>query len=206
MISLVQRAYARNLVDRALLQMVLQVAADALQVMRNVDAVLLQPITWPDAGAMQDCDRTDRAGGENDLAAGTRLDHLVSFTETHADRALAREDQSIDQHVGLEPHVGPVQRRLEKAARRRPAPAAPLIDMEEADAFVVSSVEVSNSRDTHLGCGICDGVQHVPPYAGRLDAPAAAGAVVLAVAQEMILDPLEHRTNVIPAPPGEPKL
>ncbi len=58
-VGLVQRADAKNLVDRALLQMVLQVAADARLVEHDIDAEWRQPVGGADAGSMQDLRRSD---------------------------------------------------------------------------------------------------------------------------------------------------
>src|SRR5664279_209214 len=53
-IGLVEGANAVDLVDRALLQMVLQIAPDALPVEYSFDPERRQPVRRPDAGAMQD--------------------------------------------------------------------------------------------------------------------------------------------------------
>jgi hypothetical protein len=42
--------------------MVLQVGADAGQVVGDTDAMLLQQCPWPDAGQLQDLRRADAAG------------------------------------------------------------------------------------------------------------------------------------------------
>src|SRR3569833_4558890 len=51
-IDFVERFDAVDLVDCALLLMVLQIASDALTVENGVDAARLQPFVRPDAGAM----------------------------------------------------------------------------------------------------------------------------------------------------------
>ena len=143
MIGLVQGAHAVDLVDRALLQMVLQVAARRPGASSTgVDPERRQPFRRPDAGAMQHLDRSDRAGAQDHLALGARLDDLAALHEAHAGGAAVLDDQPVDQHVRFEPQVGPLQRRLQKAARRRPAPPALLVDVEIADALIVAGVEI----------------------------------------------------------------
>ena len=191
-IGLVQRAHARDLVDRALLQMVLQVAADAGPVEHGIDAERRKPVGRPDAGAMQHLRRTDRAGAQDDFALGAGLDDLAALHEAHADGAAVLDDQLVDQHVLFQPQVGAVQHRLEEAARRRPASAALLVDVEIARAFIVAGVEIGNALDAHFLGGIADRVENGPGQPRRLDPPAAADAVMLALAEEMIFEPPEQ--------------
>ena len=127
-----------------------------------------------------------------DFALGAGLDHFAALHEAHADGAAVLDDQPIDQHVLFQPQIAAVQHRLEKAARRRPAPAALLVDVEIADAFIVAGVEIGNAADAHLLGGVADRVENVPGQPRRLDPPAAAGAVMFALAEEMIFEPPER--------------
>ena len=54
MVGHVEGLHALDLVDGALLQMVLQIAADTLLVQHRRNAELGQPVGWPDAGELQD--------------------------------------------------------------------------------------------------------------------------------------------------------
>ena len=199
-IGLVQGADARDLVDRALLQMVLQIAPDARPVEHGFDPERRQPFRRPDAGAVQHLDRSDRAGAQDHFAFGARLDHFAALHEAHADGAAVLDDQAVDQHVLFQPQIGAVQYRLQEAARRRPAAAALLVDVEIADALIVAGVEIGDAPDTHLFGGVADRVEDRPGQPRRLDPPAAAGAVVLALAQKMILQPAERGQHVVVAP------
>ena len=205
-IGLVQRADARDLVDRALLQMVLQIASDALAVEHDIDAERRQPVGRADAGAVQHLHRSDRARAQNHFALGAGLDDFTALDEAHADGAAVLDDQAIDQHVLFQPQIGAVQHRLEKAARGRPAPAALLVDVEIADAFIVAGVEIRNPPDAHFLGGIADRIENVPGQPRRFDPPAAAGAMMFALAEEMILQPPEQRQHVVIAPAGEAEL
>ena len=128
------------------------------------------------------------------------------WREAHADGAAVLDDEALDQHVGFQPQVRPVQHGLEEAARRRPAPAALLVDVEIAHALIVAGVEVGDFPDAHVLRGFADRIEDGPGQPRRLDAPAAAGAMMLALAEEMILQPPEYRQHVVIAPAGEPKL
>src|SRR5258707_7040979 len=89
-ISLVQGTDAMNLVDSALLQMVLQIAPDALAVEHDVDAERDEPVGGTNAGTVQHLGRSDRAGTENDLTLRAGLDKVVTPEEAHADGAADR--------------------------------------------------------------------------------------------------------------------
>ena len=107
-----------DLEDRALLQMVLQVAADARRVADHGDAVLGQPLARPDAGKLQDLRRADGARRQDDLALGARLDEPAALAEPDADGAPAFDDHLLDQHAGLQAQVGPTEHGLR--GRRAP--------------------------------------------------------------------------------------
>jgi hypothetical protein len=74
-----------HLEDHAQLQMILQVAADAGQVMQQRDAPVLQQIGRADAGALQDARRADGAGGEQGFDA--RRDAVGRAIEAELDAA-----------------------------------------------------------------------------------------------------------------------
>src|SRR6202043_1656645 len=80
-IGLVERANAVDLVNRALLQMVLQVAPDALPVEDALDPKWRQPFRRPDTGAMQYLHGSDRAGAQDHFALGAGLDGFAATGE-----------------------------------------------------------------------------------------------------------------------------
>src|SRR5271166_5788628 len=110
------------------------------------------------------------------------------------------DQKALDQHVRLQPQVRPAQCRLEEAAGARPAPAALLVDMKIADALIVAGVEVRDFFDSHLSRCLADGIEHRPGQPRRLDAPAAADPVMLAFAEEMILELPKQRPDIVTAP------
>ena len=90
--------------------------------------------------------------------------------------------------------------RLEEAARRAPAPAAPLVDLEIGGAFVVAAVEVVDLGDADLGRRVAHRVEDRPGDARPLDPPFAARAVQLVGAAVMVLVALEDRAARRPSP------
>ena len=111
---------------------------------------------------------------------------FVPLIKSHADGAAVLDDETVDQHVLFQPQIGAVQHRLEKSPRGGPAPAALLVDVEIADAFIVAGVEIGDAGDSHLLGGIAYGIEHFPGQPRRLDPPAAAHAMVLAFPEEVI--------------------
>src|SRR5207302_5589992 len=206
MIERVERLRAGDLVDQPKLQMVLQVLADAGLVEHDRYAELLRAGGGPDAREQQDLRRADRARRQDDLAPAARLARLAVLAPAHARRALAVERNAFDQASGLEPQVRPMQHRLEKAARRRPAPAALLVHMEVAGALVVAAVEIIDRLDARLRGGGAEIFEQIPAHARLLDAPFAANRVRVARAEEMMLVLLEVGQHVVPAPAGEAEL
>ena len=78
--------------------------------------------------------------------------------------------------------------------------------MEIADALIVAGVEIRNFWNAHFFRGFADGVQDNPGQPRGFDPPAAAGAMMLAFAQKMILQPPERRLDVVPTPAAKAKL
>ena len=136
MIGLVERPHALDLVDRALLQMVLQVAPDAraCRARRRCRAAPSQS-AGPTPESCRICGRADRAGRTGSPRPCVRASTTSPSWRNRTPTARPpSNDQPFDQHAGLQPQIRPVEHRLEEAARRRPAPAALLVDVEIADA------------------------------------------------------------------------
>ena len=120
--------------------------------------------------------------------------------------ALAVEHDALHQAAGLEPQVRPLQRRLEKAARRRPAPPAMLVDVERARALVVAGIEIRDAPDAGLLGRLAERIEDVPAHPRRRDPQLAADGVMIARPQKMMLMPFEERQHVVGAPAGKPEL
>src|SRR5271156_652882 len=158
------------------------------------------------AGPMKYLRRPDRAGAQDYFAFGAGLEDLAIPGEQNACGAAILDDETIDQDVLLKAQIGAAQCGLEETARRRPAAPASLGDVEIADAFVVGGVEGRSFANSHLLGRFADGVENGPRQPRCLDAPAAAGAMMFALAQEVILQPAEGRQDIAIAPAGQAEL
>ncbi len=148
MIGLVQRPDAVDLEDRPLLQMILQVAADAraCRAARGCPSSVSQS-----AGPTPE---SCRISGEPTAPADRMTSPLARASKSRPfcrnwtpTAALALEQHLFDQHAGLETEIGAAERGLQEGARRGPAQAALLVDVEVADAGVVAGVEVRRSPE-----------------------------------------------------------
>ena len=95
-------------IDRADLEVILQVGADARQVVHHLDAVLLQMPGRADAGELQDLRRADRARRQHDLAAARGAPLGAVLAVAHADGAPAVEAPGRHQRLGLDVEVRPL--------------------------------------------------------------------------------------------------
>src|SRR5207247_4301241 len=133
-IGLVECLGARELIDEPQLQVILQVLAHARLIEHDGNAEPRELIGTADAGEFEDLHGADRASRKDDLAASARGSDRAVLAPAHGDRARALKLDLLDQTVELEPQIGALEHRLEEGARRRPAPPALLVDVEDATA------------------------------------------------------------------------
>ena len=160
----------------------------------------------PDARQQHDLRRADRTGREDHFAAAARQEAFVALPPTHANGTLALEHDAFNQAAGFQPQVRPLEHRLEERSRGRPAPAALLVHMKGADAFVVAGVEVRNGFDVRLFGRGAEGIEQIPAHARLLHRQFTSDSVQIAFAKEMIFVLFEVGQHVVPAPAGQSKL
>ena len=97
-IGLIERFDAMHPVDRPLLQVVLQIAADTGPVGDGGDAKFAEPLGRPHAGKLEDLGRTDRAGRQDNLAFRTHLDRASMLPKSDTYGTLAIEQHLLDQN------------------------------------------------------------------------------------------------------------
>lgn len=102
--------------------MILQVFADARELVSELDARLSQRLAGTDAGKLQDLQRADGTGREHDLAAGLErhgLRRTLAQIAYAGDgrRAAVRESQGLDMSVGDDLQVRARLRRLQERFR-----------------------------------------------------------------------------------------
>ena len=172
--------------------------ADVRAVDHDVDAGGPQRVRGTDAGELEDLGRGDGARREDHLARGEGLDAVAP---SHADRAAAVEHHPVDDRVQRDGQVGTVHDRVQERVGRADPLAVADRRHRVADAFLVGLVEVPHPPPTELGAG-GDHVleQRVGPVDGR-DVQRAAGAADGGATERVVLDLLEDRQHVVPAPP-----
>src|SRR5690606_4712295 len=199
----VQRASVADLVDAANLEMVVQVLADARQVVHDGDATLGEQRARADARQLQQLRRADRSGRKHDLAArrdalrlaGRRAaaragaplaaDEPRLGAEAHVDGARTPhavallDDDALDERVRRDGQVRPRERRAQEGLRRAPAHAAALVHLKVRRAGIVAAIEFVDLGYAALGRRFAPCVEYRPAHAALLDAQLAARAVIL---------------------------
>ncbi len=131
-------------------RMILQIPADARQVMAHGNAVPRQRRAVADPRQHQQLRGLERAEAEDHLAPGTHLADLASAPIRHADRASAIKEQARGMGRGLDLQIlAAVHERMNVAARCAPALAVLLGDLIDAEAFLLLAVEIV--ADPELG-------------------------------------------------------
>src|ERR1700738_826919 len=86
--------------------------------------------------------RLERAGGDDDLAAGADLLGLVALPVFDADRAFAFEQDTARLRIGFDPQIGTRGHvRMDIGPCRAPAFAVLLGDLRDAEAFMLLALE-----------------------------------------------------------------
>jgi len=84
--------------------------ADAVAVEHDIDAERGEPVRRADAGAMQQLDRSDRAGAQDDFALRTGLENLATADKSHANGAPVLDDETVDQHLLFQAQIRAAER------------------------------------------------------------------------------------------------
>ncbi|MCY1346045.1 hypothetical protein D9M69_321200 [compost metagenome] len=194
---------AVDLVGHGVVDVVLQVLADAGQVHPQRNAQALQLGGRADAGEHQRLRRAEGAGGEDHLAPRAHFLDLLAVVVAHPDAARALEDQAVEGGVEIELEVGTLQVGPQVALGRAAALAVLLGDLVAEAAILLAAVVVLGAGDAlRLG----GAHEHLAQRAGRLqlgDVQRTAGAVELALAETLVvLGLLEVRQHLVVAPAG----
>ncbi len=97
--------------------MIAQILADAAQLMHRRDAERAEQFGLTDAGQFQKFRRVDRAAGDDHLARRPRLATHAADRVSHADAALAFQDQRLRHRALLDDEILPSAHRIEVADR-----------------------------------------------------------------------------------------
>src|SRR5450755_1077582 len=99
-----------------------------------------------------------------------------------------------------------MQNWLQEAARRRPAEATLLINVEVTHSRIGHGIEIRRHRNTHFDGGLRHPVEDIPSHSRPLHAPLTADTVMFRFTHKMIVKALEDWTDIVPAPAGEAEL
>jgi hypothetical protein len=198
--SSIERTHTVDLVRHAQLQMVLEILADAAQILHDLDAEILQPCTVADAGEFEQLRRVDRAGTEDDFTTGFGqiIGVIAAIFDTRASTPF--EHDPLRDGAGDDSQIGALECRAQKRFGGIPADAALLVDVEVADAAVVAAIEVVGGGDAGLLRGLREGLEDFPFEALLFDAPWAACAMRFVGPAVVILAAFKDGEDVVPGP------
>src|ERR687887_972585 len=134
--------------------MVLQVFADAFQLVTNGNASRFQHVAGPDPGELKNLRRTDSACGQDHLAPGGRTARHTAAPELDPCGAPAVESQAFDHCASYDGEVRPRPHRSQERFRRGPSQTRALVDLKVARTLVVTPVKICNAGDPRLLSGI----------------------------------------------------
>jgi hypothetical protein len=162
------------------------------------DPVARELVGRSDAREHEQLRRLQRAGAQDDLAAG--LDRAAGNVDARA--ARAREAQPQHPRAGVDREVAMIGDGLDERGRPRLAHAVADRELRIADAVERGAVVVVVERDAGLLRGRHHRGEHRVRLVARRDPQWPAGAVQLVGAAIEVLDRLEHGQHVVPAPAG----
>ncbi len=145
---------------------------------------LLQQLRLADPGQFQELRRIDRTGADDDLTVRAGLALLPVGGVSHADAALALDQQAFGVRVRLDRQVGPTARGVEIADGGAHSAAAADRHLGHADPVLLRAVIVLGVFDADLAGGLDQRVVERSRFIafGDLQRPAATAEFVVRVA------------------------
>src|SRR6266436_5207628 len=185
--------------------MILQVLADAWELVNYADAMLLQFFHGADAGKQQELRRAESASAKHYFAARFRGLIAPLPAIAHTGRALAVEDNPGCLRAGDDGEIRPVHHRMQIGGRGRatfavPVAAPELGDLIKAGAFLLRSVEIIVATNLVFRASIDEGVGDRPRAALVGDAQGPVAAVPIISAALIAFRALEIGKNIVPRP------
>ncbi len=182
---------------------VLEVLADAGQIVDHLDAGPCEFVRRSDARQQQELRRVDGAGAEHDFGRGIGLLHLAQPQILDTDGAAVLDQQARRQYAGGQRQVRPVQDRAHEGARRAVSLAILDRELEQADAVLHRAVEVLVIGVAGRHGGIQIGALRGVDIDGIGDHQLAARAVQRAVGKAHIgFGGYKGRQHAFPVPAG----
>ncbi len=192
------RLLARHLEIK--LQVILQVLADARQIVHHLDAERAQLRRRPHSGQLQQLRRVDGAARENQLRANAHAVRFASAAVLDAAGAPALEKYARRKRMRQHLEVGALHGGAQVGARGAAAPAPLHGHVHAAEAFLLKTVDVRRPRIARLAGGAepCRMQRIVQASIGRVQL--AAAAAVLVAALRALLGALEVGQHIAVRP------
>ena len=140
------------------LQVVLQIRANARQVVDDAEPVRPQMVGRADAREHQELGRAKGAGGKDHLAFGPDNLRRGPRRDTDADGVATLQDQAENQRTGTDREVGPCPRGVEVGVRRVRAHTAIGVAVERPEALLMRSVDILGRGEARLAPGLDEGL------------------------------------------------
>src|SRR5262249_10874941 len=184
------------------LQMILQVLADAGQLMHERNRVRAKQMNRTYAGELEQLRTLQCAGTEQDrfACAGGRIDAVAP--EDDAAGPLAVEGDSRDMRLGFDPKVGAMASRLQVRSRGAATPAASSRQMVVAHALLPGAVEIVVARNPEFHRGGDDRFDQLVLARDDRAPERTVMAMVVGITVLGVLEVLEVRQDLGVAPPG----
>jgi len=179
---------------------VVQVPADAGQVVHDAQAQRRQLAARPDSRQQQDLRRQQRAGGHQHLVPRADLLEPAGTPELHAAGAPAFEQHAGGVRAGEHGEVAaaPVGRQV--GPGRAEALAVPVRDLVRADAFLLRAVEVVVEDMARRAARVVEGLQQLVGAAQVRHVERAGAPVELAAQALVVLGAAEVGQHVVVGP------
>src|SRR5882672_1336985 len=187
--------------ERAHVEMVLQIRADAGRLVHDRNAVPLEQRSRTDARQLEKLRRVKRAAAKNDLSCADRM-KLAFFLKLDSDRTAIRKADPGRESIDLDLQVRPLLRRPQVADRSAAAAAFGRRRLVIAGALLHGTVEVVVARNAERHRGGDEGVAQLVARQVRYR-ERSTDAMPGVRAAALVLRLLEVRQEIVETPAGD---
>ena len=181
------------------LQVVLEVAADAGEVVHDVDVEPGEVVRVTPTGELQELRRVESPPAGDDSTASGRSE-LAALAILHPHRSLTLKQNPSRQGPTDERQVGPMQHRVEIGPGSAQASPPHEVAVEGAEALLAKAVNVVSARVARLLSGRQEGIKEWILTGPGLESQGSLATAVVVPAREAVLGALEVGQAVSPVP------
>ncbi|CAB4885518.1 unannotated protein [freshwater metagenome] len=178
------------------LEVILQVLADARQVMDGFDPDRPQVLGVADAGELQELWGVEGAAAQDHLAGGDARGAPALLHDVHADGAIAVHHDGRDLRSRAHREVPAVHDRVQVRAGGRQSAAPTQIAVERGEPLLLISVDIAGYRVSGLLDGFEECAEERVAHRASLEFERPAAAAVLICPGEAVLHAFEVRQAV----------